>query len=381
METRTLKRFLQYLISVLILFSISSFEIDRKYEKNASDKKNTSTFFKNKNLKDGPYIFDENGVYTVEWIYKNRLVERKINGNNFNVIKRKFGFEIKKDWLSPDSINYIQHYTGVKNFITISDIHGQFDLFVKLLKTYKVIDKDYNWSYGKGHLVINGDVFDRGPRVTESLWLIYKLEKQAKESGGKVHYILGNHELMILNNDLRYMNEKYLTTTKIMGKSYPQLYADNTILGQWLRTKPVMVSINDFLFVHGGISPELIKKNISIEKMNQLFINQITGKDWHNILYDSTLSFLMDNKGPIWYRGYFTNTFKESEVNQILDYYHMKHIVVGHTTLSNIAYLFHGKIIGVDSGIKFGDYGEIFIYKNGKLLRGTLSGGTIDWDY
>ena len=36
------------------------------------------------------------------------------------------------------------------------------------------MDEKYQWIFGKGHLVICGDLFDRGNDVAAELWLIYK---------------------------------------------------------------------------------------------------------------------------------------------------------------------------------------------------------------
>ena len=63
------------------------------------------------------------------------------------------------------------------------------------------MDSACHWTFGKGHLVICGDLFDRGNDVTAELWLLYKLEEEAKEKGGYVHTILGNHEIMNLSGD------------------------------------------------------------------------------------------------------------------------------------------------------------------------------------
>ena len=75
----------------------------------------------------------------------------------------------------------------------MGDVHGNYNHLILLLENGGVVDADLNWSWGAGHLVFNGDVFDKGPGVTESLWLIYKLEQQAEAAGGMVHYLLGNH--------------------------------------------------------------------------------------------------------------------------------------------------------------------------------------------
>lgn len=341
-----------------------------------------SPYFNRKNISDGPYIFYEKNQIEVKWVHRNYVVGRTIRSNNFKVIKRKFGFDFNPEWIKQNNTNdtnYIQKYEHVKNLVAISDIHGQYDVFVKLLKKHHVIDKDFNWIFGKGHLVVLGDVFDRGPKVTESLWLIYRLEQQAKESGGMVHFLLGNHEIMVLSNDTRYINEKYLKSAELMNKSYSQLYAANTFLGKWLRKKPIMVSINDMLFVHAGISNDFINNGFTKTKTNKLFSEGIVGKSWDNILNNNTLSFLMSEKGPVWYRGYFVKPYlTEFQIDNSLKYFDAKHIIVGHTSMPNIISLFHNKIFDIDSGIQYGDYGEVLIYNNGRFYRGTISGSLIE---
>ena len=90
------------------------------------------------------------------------------------------------------------------------------------------------------------------------LWFIYKLEAQAKNKGGRVHYLLGNHEYMILYNDLRYIHEKYKTSSTLLNLEYDELYSDKTIIGRWLRSKSTIVKINNNIFTHGGISEDFI---------------------------------------------------------------------------------------------------------------------------
>ena len=139
---------------ILVSLSFNSFDlkdetVDPKITKNPE-----SRHFNRKNITDGPYIFYENNEILVKWIYRNRLVEKNIRGNNFNVIKRKFGFDFNPDWIEQcdnDSINYIQDFSGVENLIAISDIHGQYNTLVKLLQEHNVIDNDFNWIFGQGH--------------------------------------------------------------------------------------------------------------------------------------------------------------------------------------------------------------------------------------
>jgi hypothetical protein len=68
----------------------------------------------------------------------------------------------------------------------IGDIHGKFKHLVALLKRNGVIDNRLDWNWNSGHLVVLGDVFDKGPSVTESLWFLRKLERQASRAGGRL---------------------------------------------------------------------------------------------------------------------------------------------------------------------------------------------------
>ncbi|NOK24222.1 metallophosphoesterase, partial [Corallococcus carmarthensis] len=100
--------------------------------------------------------------------------------------------------------------------VALSDIHGQYGLLVRLLRAHQVIDAQDRWALGKDTLVIAGDVFDRGPQVTEAFWLLYGLQQQAAAAGGAVHFVLGNHETMVLYDDLRYVNPKYLRSAQLL---------------------------------------------------------------------------------------------------------------------------------------------------------------------
>lgn len=370
------KRWLQILVIFFLLFIASCGDSKKK---DVDYNEGLSTFdaleYPNKKISDGPYIFFKDGETIIKWMQEDEVVEKVITPKNVSLIENNFGFKLKYEWLKPHSneIDYKQEFKDVDRIISISDIHGQYKMFVKMLREYNIIDEDNNWIFGDGHLMIVGDIFDRGPQVNEALWLVFKLEHQALENGGHVHYLMGNHEEMILNNDNRYVNEKYLATAKHMGVEHGQLYAENTLIGQWLRTKPLIIQINDILFVHAGISPEFIDRGFTAEKVNDLFINQLLGKTGEEITQDSVLKFLRGSNGPIWYRGYFKyKDIAMKDIDRILNYFNKKAIVVGHTSQNSIVSLFRNKIFGIDASIKNGKYGEVLIYDKGNFYRGTI---------
>ncbi len=102
----------------------------------------------------------------------------------------------------------------------ITDIHGEYNIYIDLLKAAGIIDRNLNWKFGKGHLVVLGDIFDRGSMVNEVLWHLFGLEKQAEKAGGMVHVLLGNHEFLVLRKDLSFINEKYKEDEAISGIRY-----------------------------------------------------------------------------------------------------------------------------------------------------------------
>jgi len=325
-------------------------------------------FGQEKTVSDGPYIFIEKNELIEKIIINNKVISKTLKTSSYDTI-----YHSEKST-----------FNKIRKIAALSDIHGQYDLLISLLQNNKIIDKSLNWSFGEGHLVIVGDIFDRGDKVNEILWFIYELEVQAKSKGGRVHYLLGNHEYMVLYNDLRYVHEKYNVSSKLLNLEYDELYGDNTILGRWLRSKATIVKINDNIFTHGGISEDFIAyENFNIEKINNKMrqsipklkeLRKLRRKEQSNNFYD----MYFGKKSLIWYRGYFDEDLTDTDILKILKLVDADRIVVGHTSNERVVQLYNNKIIGVDSSIKKGEYGELLVIKNKKFFRATLYGKLIE---
>ena len=86
-------------------------------------------------------------------------------------------------------------------------------------------------------------------------------------------------------------------------------------------------------------------------------------------------AFLYGTNGPIWYRGYFRDPQIDSvELDKLLSQYGVKRIVVGHTTMTGVFSHYDGRVINTDTGIQKGVGGELFVWTDGKLLRGSFQG-------
>lgn len=174
-----------------------------------------------------------------------------------------------------------------------------------------------------------GDVFDRGPQVTEAFWLLYGLQQQATAAGGAVHFVLGNHETMVLYDDLRYVNPKYLRTAQLLGQSYSALYGADSTIGQWLRTRPVLRQIGDTLFLHGGIAPENLDLVRDMDATNAGY-QAAVGLPKEQVKATPDTARLFDGKtSPIWYRAYFDGRMDTTQVQTLLKQLDLTRIVVG----------------------------------------------------
>ncbi len=345
---------LKYLVVISIIGILSIFMVNIiigntiKYNKN----------IKSRNIdQDGPYVFyDNDSILNVSYIKGNKKSGMYVDKSYYDI-----NSNINLDCFYPlDSTSFnisLSHkisrqpvkYDNVNKIITVSDIEGNYNTFRNFLINNKVINKNLNWIFGKGHLVLLGDFIDRGYFSTQILWFIYKLEQEAEKKGGKVHFILGNHEIMNMQGDNRYSVSKYNIISAILEKQQLELYNSNSFLGRWMASKNTIELINGNLFVHGGIDPKLLKLGINLREINE-FIKKNYYRRYYPKRNDSDLERLLlsPKNSPYWYRGYFKNSVSQKDINQILTYFNAKKIIVGHTVQPKVRKLYNNKLIAID---------------------------------
>lgn len=98
------------------------------------------------------------------------------------------------------------HFNDVERVVAFSDVHGDFEAMVATLQSANVIDADLRWSGGGTHFVLVGDILDRGPGSRAAMDLLMQMETEAAGAGGMVHVLMGNHEVMNLIGDVRYVH-------------------------------------------------------------------------------------------------------------------------------------------------------------------------------
>jgi len=234
-------------------------------------------------------------------------------------------------------------WTGVERIVAVGDVHGDYGQFVKTLRAAKVIDAKGNWIAGKTHLVQSGDVLDRAPESRKAMDLLMKLETQAAKAGGAVHALIGNHEAMVLLDDLRYVHPGEV---KALGgeKGFRQAMSPKGKYGKWICGHNAVIKINDLLFVHAGLRASFAR--MSMAQINKAVRAELAKGNWDGIS--------MSPSGPLWTRalaaGDEDSVAKELDV--VLKKFGARRMVVAHTVSTDGVYArAGGRLIRIDVGM------------------------------
>ncbi len=306
--------------------------------------------------KDGPYVFYNNdSTISVHYIRGNQTEGFYVDQKKYSVSAvipaycyfpldmTGFEFNISNTFKIPENT-----YQDTNKILAISDIESGFKTFIDFLISNNVVDKQLNWIFGTGHLVLLGDFVDRDFSATQVLWLIYKLEQDAILQGGNVHFILGNHELKNMQGNYESTSPKYYHISSILEKTQLELYSSHSFLGRWMATKNTIELINGTLFTHGGISPQVAAYNLSLDTINQIIQNNYY-KPYYPKPGKTVEQLLTSSKtGIAWYRGYFKDNLSQQDVEAGLAKFNANAIVVGHTLQAKVNSLYNGKVIGID---------------------------------
>jgi calcineurin-like phosphoesterase family protein len=296
---------------------------------------------------------------------------------------------------------------ATERVVAIGDIHGDFDAFVGILQRAQLIDPGKRWSGGHAVLVQTGDFLDRGPKARDVMDLLMSLQKDAQRQGGRVVVLMGNHEAMNIFGDLRYVsNEDYASFAdggdtrkgKTADTTRPAGFAERCAAfspdgkyGKWLRTLPAIARVDDSIFLHGGIIPDLAAH--SVDQLNEEIAAEIKAFDMYKeFLVDKKIGqpcssldeltaaaktalekakgkdaevlkmFLgygrwlsINENGPLWFRGYaqWSDADGASQIEQVAKAFGVARFVVGHTpqTGGEIVSRFNGKVYLIDTGM------------------------------
>ncbi len=313
-------------------------------------------------------------------------------------------------------------WQGIDRIVAIGDIHGDYQNYISVLREAGVVNKRGKWAAGKTHVVQVGDIPDRGPDTLKIIEHLQKLEKQAKKAGGYLHLLIGNHEYMNIAGDLRYVHpgeyEAFETrqSEKIRDNYYAYVvktlaaqrerqaanesasaplptvddafksdwYAKHPLgfvehrlawqpggeMAQWVSSHNTIIRINDVLFLHGGLSANLLP--LSMTDINEQIRAELRGEPVEGEPLGPA------SHSPLWYRGLARNSELDERpvLDAVLEHFGASMVVLGHTPdLNVITPRFDGQVVIIDTGISayYGGHRASLLIENGaaSAIHGT----------
>lgn len=246
--------------------------------------------------------------------------------------------------------------TAVDSLFVLGDTHGEYDALVEGLQAAGLVDHALRWTGGRSHLVFAGDLTDRGPDVLGLLWLVYRLEREAAAAGGAVHIVLGNHEIMVLLGDERYVHPKERQIAELHGTSYQGMFdVRASILGRWLASRPGLLRVDRVLIAHGGLGDLYSGYSLTeFEDSLRTYVGEELFARWSDTTWvvpmDSATfqrrdDFFWHPDSAFWHRDYVQTDTADAVLERVLGRMESDVLVVGHTRVAAIGAGYDGRVI------------------------------------
>lgn len=247
--------------------------------------------------------------------------------------------------------------------VAIGDLHGDLAAARRALRLAGAIDDKDEWVGGKLVVVQTGDQLDRGDEEPDILQLFDKLAPLAKQAGGALHVLNGNHEVMNVAGDFRYVTEdgfRDFKDTPLEGQRGKRAsllppeqhgraaaFLPGGPLAKKLAERPVVVVVGDTVFAHGGVLPGHVRYGIG--KIND------EARRWMQGETQRAPEILNGDTAPIWTREYSDGEPSAracAALDTVLGELRVKRLVVGHTVQKDgITSGCGGKVWRIDVGL------------------------------
>ena len=289
--------------------------------------------------------------------------------------------------------------TAPGRVVALGDVHGDIGQARRALSIAGVLGEggdavNPEWVGGDTVVVQVGDVLDRGDDEIAILILLQKLHKQAEKEGGAVYILNGNHEVLNVSGDFRYVTQGAFQESmrfgehlvNLFGKAFEDafggaeedprkkqvkarigLFSPGGPLAQQLAMNSTVLIVNDTVFAHGGLMPRHVE--FGLERLNNAVADWMRGKDIEDEEDRTALGMAIGSvkDSVVWNRTFSTEQFvTESDrdracevLGKTLDMIPgARRMVVGHTPqLGGCNGECDGRIWRIDVGMSFGVVG------------------------
>jgi len=317
--------------------------------------------------------------------------------------------------LPPPAADVMTDLEAGRRIVTFGDVHGDIDALKNFLVTAQIMDESSSveepvWSGGDTICVQVGDILDRGDDELACFRLLTSLSRQAREAGGELIMLYGNHEALNCVGLFQYANpggnyefehEVGVSIDSALGSNrWRLMYAGNQP-SRWAAFEPggllaenllanmkVAVVVGRTVFVHAGLTASHVREYGSIETMNQAaadwVLHQHHGENDYEGHYDTVAQVVESAQkrargatkkmpnclgggsgegSPVWMRDYSSpndGVPKSPKAQQLIDEaleevgYGVQRMVMGHTPQHRINAALKGRAWRVDVGASRG---------------------------
>ncbi len=246
--------------------------------------------------------------------------------------------------------------------VAVGDLHGDLEATRRVLTLAGLIDGGGRWAGGEAVLVQTGDQLDRGDAELAILDLLDRLAREARASGGAVHVLNGNHELMNAKGDLRYvtpggfeeatriprlrLDAPGLALASEAERARRAAYGVGGPIARRMARRNVVVVVGDTVFAHGGVTPRIAA--YGIERLNA------ETRWWLRGSLEPLPEPVLARDGPVWSRHYSDGPDDEdcALLGEALTALGAARMVVGHTPQEGgISPACGGRVWRIDAGL------------------------------
>ena len=292
-----------------------------------------------------------------------------------------------------------RHPTQPSRLVAIGDLHGDLEKSKEALRLANLINDSGDWTGGSTTVVQVGDVLDRGGDEIKILYFLERLHRQAARVGGQVITMNGNHEIMNVCRNFRYVSKSGLEEFRVWAEWYrvgqvmktlceglenpknifegipkslcrvhhdddeafvegirariAALRPSGPISARFLSKNATVLVIGDSVFVHGGLKPEHVY--YGLEKINE------DVRDWINGLGENyTLKhFARKKDAVVWMRDFSDDSKRKCDCSALELLLNTipgaRRMIMGHTIQKNgINGACENRAIRIDVGMSKG---------------------------
>ena len=245
--------------------------------------------------------------------------------------------------------------------VAVGDVHGDLGALREALRGADLIDAQHDWVGSEAVLVQTGDLLDRGDQEREIIDWLDALGEQAREAGGDVVELVGNHEIMNVQGDMRYvtpdgfadfvgvpgleLSDPRLERVPSKARARVAAFVPGGPYARKLAAHNTIAVVGDSVFVHGGVLPEHVAYGIG--RLNREVSQWMAGQGPPPVI-------LRGEDSPVWTRLYSSEPDEAAcqTLARALGELGAERMVVGHTPqMGGISSACDGKIWRVDVGM------------------------------